>query len=700
MAVIGKIRKHSGLLIVVIGIALAAFVLGDLSKASGGRTNTVGEVNGEEISYKAFSSRVEQNLEYQKQQQRKQSLTPSESFFVREQTWNQFVNEILLEEEYSKLGLSISIDELAELLHGNNPHYLVKQNFSDPLTGEFNADMVLNFLRTLNQLDQAQRQQYYNFEQAVKKDQINSKFSNLITKGYYFPLSLAEHLMKNSTVTANVQFLAKDASSIADSLITITDKDLKKYYNDHIEEYQLEEEVRAIDYVVFEVVPSVNDRLETTELVKKLYHEFMEAENAISFVNSVSDHRYDSSFFKEADLPIQIASRVELAPIGTIFEPYLDNEVFYITKLVDKQFRPDSMLASHVLITYKGAQGSTLERSKVEAKQFADSLFKVIDRTPSKLAEMARKYSDDPSAKENSGDLGWFADMTMMPAFNNAAINAIVGDIQLVETIFGYHILEVNGKKNISRKYRLAIIDRAVEASSDTYQDYWTMASKFAAENTDLNSFTKTVSELGLYKRTYTGMTRMTNNIYDLQYPRQVVRWSFEGETEVGSISPILDFEGKYIISIVTDIEESGSRDFEKVKDLIEAKVRVEKKNEYILNELKNTTDFDQIAKKWNVTSETSDVNFNLAVLGSRGREPKVIGEIFGMQAGEIKTIIGDRGVYVVKLSEMKTPETKADAERYRTQLTSSFTNRIYQNAVIRALTNAADIDENRHLFY
>lgn len=700
MAVIGKIRKHSGLLIIVIGIALAAFILGDLSKASGGRTNTIGEVNGEKISYKEFSSKVEQNIEYQKQQQRKQSLTPSESFYVREQTWNQFVNEILLDEEFNALGLVVSTDELAELLHGKNPHYLVRQNFSDPQTGVFNADLVLNYLRSLNQLDQSQRQQYYNFEQAIKKDQINTKFNNLISKGYYFPKSLAEQLVKNSTEIAKVKFLAKDLSTVADSLINITDKDLNDYYNKHIEEYKSEEETRAIDYVVFEVVPSVNDRLETTELVKTLFQEFIAAENPITFVNSVSDHRYDSTFFKESDLPVQIAQKVEDAPIGSFFEPYLDNEVFYIAKLIDKQFRPDSMLASHVLITYKGAQAGTAIRSKDEAKKLADSLLKVLDRNPDKLAEIARQFSDDPTAKENSGNIGWFADMTMPSTFNNAAINAIVGDVQLVETVFGYHILEIDGKKNISRKYRVAIIDRSIEASSKTYQDYWTKASRFAAENTDINSFTKSVSELGLNKRTFTGMDRMTNNIYDLQYPRQVVRWAFNDNTEVGSISPILDFEGKYIIAILTDIEKKGSLSFEKVKSIIEAKVREKKKSEFILNEIKNVSEFDQIAQKWNVTSETSDINFTLAVLGSRGREPKVVGEIFGMQAGEMKTIVGDRGVYVVKFSEMRTPETKSDVERYRNQLASAFSSKIYQNAVMRALTNAAEVSESRHLFY
>ena len=701
MAVIGKIRKHSGLLIVIIGVALAAFVLGDFSKTKSQRPNTIGEVNGEKLSYTEFSTLVEQNIEYQKQQQRKQSLTPSESFYVREQTWNQFVNETLLGEEFDKLGLSISKEELAELLYGNNVHYLVRQNFTDPQTGDFNPERVLNFLtRELNQLDRAGRQQYYKFEQAIKLDQINTKFSNLIKKGYYIPESLVEKMAQNNTHTASVKLLAKDISSVSDDSISYTETELKDYYKEHIEEYQIEDEIRAVDYVVFDVTPSLSDRTETTEVVNELYQEFITADDPITFLNSVSDHRYDSSFYSETDLPIQILQQIENKPIGSFVEPYLDSEVFYMAKLMDKQFRPDSLLASHVLIAYQGAQRSNAIRTKVEANQLADSLLQVLTKTSSKLPLIARQFSDDPTAKSNAGDLGWFADGNMITEFNNAVLDAAVGEILLVETAFGFHIIEVNGKKNIQAKYRIAIIDRAIEASSETYQNYWTMASKFAAENTDHNSFTKAVSDLGLNKRTFTNMTKLTSNIYDLEYPRQLVRWSFNDESEVGSISPIFDFNGKYLISIITDIEEEGARSFEKVKDLVAAKVTEKKKIDYIKNEISETNTFEQVAQKWNITAENIDVNFNLAVLGSRGREPKVVGKIFGMQKDDLETIVGNSGVYVVKFVEMKLPESTSDLGRLKTQLISSFTNKIYQNAVVDALKGVAEIEDSRHLFY
>lgn len=701
MAVIGKIRKHSGFLIAVVGIALAAFVIGDISKTKRQKTNIVGKINGEEITYTEFSVRVEQNLQYQKQQQSKQNLTQTESFYIREQTWNQFVNEILYKKEFDELGLTISKDELAELLYGKNVHYLVRQNFADPQTGEFNADRVLNFLNSgLNQLDRSARQQYFQFEQAIKMDQINKKFFNLITKGYYVPESIANKIAENDLMNANIKFLAKEFSKVEDSLLTVSKEDLMDYYNNHINDFQLDEETRSVDYVVFEVVPSVKDRADITEEFNKLAEEFIRAEDPIDFVNAVSDKRYDSTFYKESELPIQISKNINNLPIGSFFSPYLDNEVYYMAKLIDKQVRPDSVLASHVLISYRTNQRSNITRNKEKAKQLADSLWQVLLKTPSKLQEIALQFSDDPSAKTNNGDLGWFGDGEMVPEFNKAVINANVGDILLVETNFGFHIIEVNGLKNISVKYRIAFVERSIEASSQTYQNYWTMANKFAAENSDYDSFLAAASDLGINMRSFTGMTRMTNQIYDLEYPRQIVRWSFDKDTDIGSISPIFDFTGKYVIAVLTRIEEKGIQPFENVSDLVEIEVRKEKKINHILKEAKDEKEFNEVAKIWNVSPENADVNWNLSILGSYGREPKVIGKIFGIEANDIEIIAGDRGVYMVNLLDKKIPQPNTDNNRFKSMLESSFANRIYQNAIINALKEVSKIEDNRHLFY
>jgi peptidyl-prolyl cis-trans isomerase D len=702
MAVIGKIRKHSGLLIGIIGVALAAFVLGDISKTQSRGTNNVGEVNGEKISYKSFSTVVEQNIESEKKRRGKQSLSSSESFFVREQTWNNMVNEIIFEEELANLGLGISVEELSELIHGKNVHPIILQYFTDPNTGEFNPERVRNIINNFDRMSTTEQQQWHQLEQTIKQNQLIKKYSNLIAKGYYMPEGIAEAFAQNNSKYASIKLLAKNFSNVPDSLVSVTESDIKKYYNDHIDEFQMKEENRNIEYIVFDILPSVKDRTETREYVNEIYKEFQTNENTITYVNSVSDDQYDSTFFKESSLPVQIAEKLVNAKVGTYVEPYSDNDVYYMAKLMDKQFRPDSMQASHILISYKGARGAkaSLQRTKEEAKQLADSLQKVITKNPKKFADLAVQFSSDPSVKKNKGNLGWFADGSMLPSFNNAVLNASVGEIFITETDFGFHVIDTDGKKNISWKYRIAIISRAVEPSEETFQSYYTIASKFATENTDYDSFSNAAKEMGLNKRSFPSMNRMTNYIYSLDNPRQIVQWAFNDERKVNDISPIFEFTNKYVLAILTGIEKEGDRSLDVVRELVELKVREEKKAEYLLAQIKGINEINKIAAKWDVKAQETDVNFTTAAISSYGREPKVAGEIFGMSNGETATFIGNKAVYFIKLKEIKNPETSNNTSIIKTQLEGNFTNRVYQNGVINALVKVSDIEDNRHLFY
>ncbi len=709
MAVIGKIRKHSGLLVIVIGVALAAFVLGDISKTQSRTSNTIGEVNGEEITYKEFSYKVEETMQLQKQQQNRQSFSEMESFLIREQIWDNLVSEIILTEEFVKLGLtlsddklSISAEELEELLMGSNPHYLVRQYFTNPQTGVFNPNDVRNVLASLDRMDVNARKQYYDFEQNIIKDQINKKYLNLIRKGYYIPESIAQRMAEYNVQTASVELLAKGAASVnINDVGEVTEKELKNYYNKHKEDFKLEEETRSVDYVVFDVVPSVEDRTRITEEVNELFEEFLAAEDPIMFVNSVSDNRYDSTYYKKGDLPVHIATYIEQVDVGNYFKPYLDNETYYMAKYMDMQFRPDSIKASHILIAYDKAARSTNMRTKEEANKLADSILRVVKRNHKKFENMAVEFSDDPSAKTNKGDLGTFADYTMVPQFLNPLIESSVGSTIKVETPFGYHIVYVGGFINIQRKYQLAIIDRAIEPSRKTNQDYYTMASKFAAENTTIEQFNKTANELGLNKRSFSGMKRMTSSVYDLEYPRQIVRWAFDDDTKVESLSKIFEFDNeKYVIAILTGINSEGYKDFETVKGEIEPIVVREKKLDYLLEQIEDINDFNKIGEKLVAIPENADINYNLAVLGTHGREPEVVGEIFGLKAGEIAKLKGERTVYVVKMKELKTEEVTAKLETFKSQLAANFMTKMYQNLVLEALQGVSDIEEQREKFY
>ncbi len=219
---------------------------------------------------------------------------------------------------------------------------------------------------------------------------------------------------------------------------------------------------RDLDYVIFEVLPSAEDRSQTRESVYQIYDDFRNTPDYITFVNSTSDKRYDSTWFKKGQLPVTIDSLLFSSPVGTFVPPYEENNAWHMARLMDIQARPDSMKAEHILIAYKGAYraAESITRTKEEAERLADSLMNVLNVDKTKLKALAFQFSNDGSAKENNGDLGWFADGSMVYQFNEAVLKGNVGDIVKVATPFGFHIIKITGKKEPVTKIRVAVIDR------------------------------------------------------------------------------------------------------------------------------------------------------------------------------------------------------------------------------------------------
>lgn len=703
MAVLGNIRKHGVLLIVVIGVALAAFVLGDLSKTQSKGPSNLGEINGVEISYKEFSARLEQNVESEKQRTGKSNLSTNEMFYVRQQTWMQFMNEVIMGNEFEELGLEISSEELFELVQGKNPHPLIRQYFSDPATGKFDPSIVLGFLQNLDQMDQASVKQWLQFEKAIKNDRKYAKYNTLVAKGYYIPEALAEfdYLSKNKVAT--VKLLAKKYADISDESVTITDSDLKDFYNDNLDLYELNDEIRGIDYVLFEVQPSVDDRVETTRRVNDLYDEFTTTDDVIAFVNAVSDHRYDSTYYKQGELPIRIDEQLFDAQVGTFVEPYINNEVYSMAKLIDSQYRPDSMRANYILIAYQGAYGAevTILRTKERAKEIADSLAVDLRRNTNRFNDIAKEVSDDPTAKDNGGDTGYFPDMGMVWAFNEAVFTGYMGEIKVVETAFGYHVIEVISKKGFNKKIRVAVVSRSIEASSETYQDYWSMASKFASEAYSPEAFELGINNLGIAKRSAPSLSKTTNYIAGISYPRTIVRWAFDNNTELGNISQIFDFDGTYVIALISKIDFEGPQPFEAVRDLVFDEVIKIKKAEYIKSQVGDLTSLDAIAEKIDVKIDAVEINYSSAVVNLYGLEPIVVGQAFGLEKGKISDVIqGNSAVYVMLTTDVREPEFVGSIALSKAQMMSYFASRVRSNVILTALENAAEIQDNRHNFY
>lgn len=707
MALIGDIRKRSGLLVVIIGVALAAFVLGDfLSNRSPRRNvNLIGEVNGEKILATDFNQRVEQNIESQKVNMGRENLTAEEQFQIRQQTWEQMLAQTLMEEEVAKLGIAVTTEELDDMIRGKNPHPYIRQSFSDPETGQYNPQNVVNFLRNLDQVDPQMRQRYLSIEKAIKEDRLYTKYNNLIARGYYVPKAFAERDYMNRSSSARVRYYSLPYSTISDSLVKVTDADYKKYFEENKHKYE-QEASRDIEYVSFDISASQEDKEQLEKEVNNLYTEFVATENIKDFVNSTSDERYDSTWVKRGQLPYKVDSVMFNSALGTSFGPYVENNMYQMARLVDVQTRPDSLKASHILISYAGTNVNPANKmTREQAKAKADSVLNVVKGNSTKFDEVAAStINDDKTAAQAKGDLNWFADGAMVPAFNNAVINGSVGEVKLVETQFGFHIIKITGKTTPTKKVRVAMVKLAVEPSSRTMQDIYTKASQFASQAKDKESFDKLVEENNLTKRLAERITADQNGLPGIPEAREIVRWSFDEKTDVGQVSNVFDLENRYIVALLEESREKGFATLEQVKDFIEPLVKREKKAEQIITKLntqiKSKADLEAKYASLGMRADTSDLSLATTNLPGFGREDEVLGKTFATKAGEMsKPIKGNQAVFMVIPESFTKASPKDDYTTEKRIIQNTFISRV-QREVNEALKKKAEIEDNRLLFY
>ncbi|MCF6342657.1 MAG: peptidylprolyl isomerase [Bacteroidales bacterium] len=705
MAAIGSIRKHGTLLIIVIGVALLAFILGDLSKSGGpSREVNIGQVEGEDITIMDFNRQVEQNIVASKQQQQKEYLTADETFRIKEETWRYLVRKIIMDKEYEDLGVAVTTMELSEQIQGVNPHPLIKQYFADPNTGKYDRRLIVQYLQNLDKLDPEAKQQWLQFEKFIKDDRLRKKYNSLIAKAYYIPAALARLSYQDDNTTARITYVAARYQNLPDSLVTVTDDDYADYYDNHKEIFK-EKETRDLSYVLFEVKPSMKDMQAAREEMNEIYEEFKVTDDIARFVKRNSDNRYDSSWKTEGQLPVQIDTVMFNSEIGTVTEPYLENEEFHIARLVDVAYRPDSMKASHILIAYKGALRANPQqtRTKQQAEQLADSLLNVVKKSPSKFESLITGFTDDPTVEQNNGDMGWFADGAMVWSFNQAVLEAKTGSITFAETPFGYHIIKVTGKKEDVKKVKVAMIDHKVVASNQTYQQTFALASQLASENKTEEEFNEAVIEGKLNKRSMPKIEKMSNYVAGLKNPRQVVRWAFNENTEVGDVSEVFDLEDMFVVATVTAKSDGGYPPLSEVKTRIATLVTNEVKGNYLAEQMKvNNNNLDKLAAEFN--TDKVDVNaltFNSRNLQGFGQERKVIGTVFGLDNGDISEPVPGKGaVFVVKVENMARAQDKENYLSTIRSLRTSFQQKVDQDVAYKALEESLDVEDNRIIFY
>ncbi|MCF8327178.1 MAG: peptidylprolyl isomerase [Bacteroidales bacterium] len=725
MAIIGKIRSYSGLLIIVIGVALAAFVLGDLFKNSGNRTMPpLAEINGEEITNAEFRKKVDNIEERIRQQNRSESLTPEQNYQAMQMAWNQLLMEEIMREEYEELGLavkrdpkrqpSISSAELMHLMTSEDAHQFVRQipAFKDE-QGRFQPSRVNQFISMLDQQDAQTKQQWYQLEQEIKKQRLQEKYYNLIGKGYYLPEKMAQLHHKEGNKRVNALLVGMRYRNYSDQEINVTESDYQSYYDEHKKEFERQEPSAKIKYITFDVNPSKDDYTDTREEARNYFEELKKApkKDVPMLVSTIGENNYDSTYVSKGELPARIDTALFNAEPGTVVPMYQEGRAFKTARLMDVDQRPDSMKASHILIPYAGsARSQNQERTREEAKQLADSLYNVLENQPQKFEQFATNISEDQTAARNGGDLGWFADGQMIPAFNEGVINHNIGETFQVETQFGFHIVKVTDKKEPVKKIKVAQMEIPIEPSQSTYDSVWAQASQFAGSYRTAEEFENAVREQGLSPRTRT-ISPMEGTIPGIGSSREIARWVFDEETKSGSVSEkVFEGDDTYVVVLVEEKTKEGILPLEAVKDditkVVEREVRAKELKEKMQKQLQSSGDLTSVARKLGTEVDTlNNLSFSRNNIPKFGPEPKIVGTIVSSPENKIQgPVEGNMGVYAFKVIRViPAPETNNYArivQQKQRNFQRMAKGQSGMGAVFNSLKEVSEIEDNRIMYY
>ena len=706
MAAIEKIRKRSGLLIAIIGLALLAFVLQDLFQSTGRhREYNVAVVDGEKIPYKDFEDLKDKNIENMKRNYGN-NLTSSQTYSVYNNTLEQMIKDHIMTKEYNAIGMNVSDEELYDQFVGEDPHEWVVSSFRDA-NGNFDRQQLETYMQPLDNAPVEYRAQWVDFENAVKEDRLTKKFDNLVKASYFVPAKLADKYYTNKNDKSSADIVALRYVSIPDSTVVVTDQDNKAFYEENKYKYETDE-TRGIEYVVFDIKPSAADDEDARNYVADMKADFAATDNVANYVNANSDTRYDSTWLTRTDVPAVIESAIfdEGNQPGCVFGPYFDQEAYKLARIVDMQERADSLRASHILIPYMGAlRSEDTVTTKEEAQKRADSICNVLRKTKDvKLfGQLAGKFSSDKGSAEKEGDLDWFTDGVMVYSFNEFVMNNPVGQIGVVESPFGYHIIKVTGKTEMKPKARLAVLSHDLSTSTKTYQDVFAKANKFVTENRTYDQFNAASEAEGMTKRTQPRLTASTYQIAGIENPRQIVRWAFDKKTKVGDVSSIFELDDMFVVAALTEVIPEGYAPLEKIAEQSKYQILNKKKGEIAVSKMQACgNDYDRMVNELGAESTTvNDITMESRSVGNFGVDDKVVGIILGMKEGEVVgPVAGNSTAFIIKNVKHNATATATDYPTIQREKKAQFDNKVLNGGVYNALKNNAKIEDNRVMFF
>lgn len=671
-----------------------AFILGDMLQSGQSFFNSsntnVGEIGDVEISARDFDRKLNEFIAQYEMNNGPADGQVRES--IKEQVWNDIIREELLVKQYQILGLDVSPRELDDMITGPNPHAQIKQSFTNPETNVFDPNQVINFLKGLDNMPADRKNQWLMFEDGLIQERMSSKYNNLITKGMFATTVMIKNAYKEENEKRAIKYVVKRYNAIPDSTITVTDKEIKAYYEEHKHEFK-QESSRSLAFVKFVVEPSEEDRAAIMAQLNDIAKDFKTAENDSSFVVFNSDLPLSERYYNQNDFPYNIDSSFFFAEVGEMFGPYEENNTFAVVKISDAKLMPDSVKARHILVNATQPGDSTGFKK-------LDSL-KTIIKNGGNFAAIAQEHSDDVSSAIEGGDLGWFTEERMVKPFADACFNGNKGDLVIVESQFGFHLIEILDQGEKVKKVQLAKVALNIAPSSDTYDKIFAEVSTFYSENNTADTFEATLSkEDSKYKKLEANDIKVGDKtVAGVGSARELVRWVYKSDK--GAISEPMQFDNTFIVAHLAEVKEDGVAPLEQLAVEMEMAAKQKKKGEQISKEMEGESDMQKLADKIGVPLSTnSAVNFATYSIPGIGQEPKVIGVTAALNKGEIskKPVIGGTGVFMILVEEViPAPET-ADYTNIKQQLNARYAS--VASGSLEALKDKYGVVDLRYKFY
>ena len=711
MATLQTIRSKGPLLVIVIGIALFAFIAGDAWKIfqpHQGRQD-IGEINGEKISAQDYQKLVDEYTEVIKLTNGLASLNETQLASVKDQVWQSYVNNKLIAEQAEKLGLTVTDAEIQAIIDEGTHPLLMNTPFRNPQTGAFDKDMLKKFLVDYSNLSTSQMPSQYveyyqtmgnfwNFvEKTLRQSALAEKYQNLISKSLIANPTSAEDAFKARTEQSDLLMAAVPYSAINDSLVKISDDEIRSLYNERKEQFKQLAETRDIRFVDIQVLPSDADRKavldEVTEYSEQLNN--TTADYAAFIRSTGSSVSYSDIPVNKSVLPSDVVARLDSIGMNEVFGPYYSqaDDSYNAFKIIAKVNAPDSIQFRQIQV-----YADTEEKTKT----LTDSIYDAL-KGGANLEEIAKVYGQ-------TGESTWVSANTWEGSqlnseneeFIKTLLSQPVKEIAKLNIGQANIILQVMNKKSMQDKYKVAVIKRNVEFSNDTYNEAYNKFSQFVAQSNSIEELEKNAEEYGYTVIPRSDFSSAEHYVGGVPSTKEVIRWIF-GAKE-GAVSPLFECGNNdhIMVAALDRINPVGYRNINSVADMLRAEIRRDKKAEMIMADMKSCTSIDQAKAVKNAVSDTvKHVTFSAPAYISltRGSEP-VIGAVASKTAVNATSspVKGNAGVYMVQVLSKENGKETFDVKSEESTLSNMYYR--FATQFINDLYQKSKVVDNRYLYF